>query len=138
MRVKESTFLAGIPIPAQALKAVTMQADRVFSFRSGKIASRLYGVTIRILGDTSLATKDDSCCEFYTNAHKFRVSDRRWNLFCMAVPYICWSLVWNLLHITLLAPRILKGSKNFKNCATLVYTLYILTFSRRGFTLHFY
>jgi hypothetical protein len=60
-------FLAGIPAAVEALKAVTMQADTVFSFRTGKIASGLNGVTTRILSDTSLATKNDSCCEFYTN-----------------------------------------------------------------------
>jgi len=62
------TFLAGIPAAVEVLTAVTMQADRVFSFRTGKIASRLYGVTTGILGYTSLATKDDSCCEVYTRS----------------------------------------------------------------------
>jgi len=59
-------FLARIPVAVEDLKAVTMQADRVFSFRTGKTASTLYSVTTEILGDTSLATKDVSCCEFYT------------------------------------------------------------------------
>jgi hypothetical protein len=44
-----------------------MQADRVFSFRTGKTASTLYNVTTEILGDTPLATKDGSCCEFCTS-----------------------------------------------------------------------
>jgi hypothetical protein len=52
--------LAGIPVAFEALKAVTMQADREFSFTTGKIARRLYGVTTGFLGDTSLATNADS------------------------------------------------------------------------------
>jgi len=67
MWANQWTFLAGIPVAVEALEAVTMQADRVFSFRIGNIASRLYGAITGILGDTSLATKDDSCCEFYTS-----------------------------------------------------------------------
>jgi hypothetical protein len=59
--------LAGIPVAVEALKAVTMHADKVFSFRTGKTASTLYGVTTGFLGDTSLATKVDSCCESYTS-----------------------------------------------------------------------
>ena len=61
-------FFAVIPVAVEALKAVTIQADRLFSFRTGKIASTLYGVTTGILRDTSLANKDESCCEFYTSS----------------------------------------------------------------------
>jgi len=60
--------LAGIPVAVEALKAVSMHVDRVLSFRTGKTASRLYSVTPGFLRDTSLATKDDSCCEFYTSS----------------------------------------------------------------------
>jgi hypothetical protein len=62
------SFLAGILLPVEVLKAVIVQADWVFSFRTGKIASRLYDVTTGFLCDTSLATRDDSCCEFYPSS----------------------------------------------------------------------
>jgi hypothetical protein len=39
----------------------------------------------------------------YAGAHKSRAT----NLFTLA-PNICWSLVWNLLHVTLVALKILK------------------------------
>ena len=36
--------------------------------------------------------------------------------FWMVVPNICGSSVWNLLHVTLLAPRILKWLLEFWSC----------------------
>jgi hypothetical protein len=119
------TSLVGIPVAVEVLKAVSTQADTVLSFRTGKIASRLYGVTTGILGDTSIDTKDDrfwirgvyfvwvAVVNSTLAAHKFPVSSRLCNLLCMAVPFTCWSLVWNLLQVTLLASRILSDSYSF-------------------------
>ena len=40
--------------------------------------------------------------------------------FCMVVPNIYWSSVWNLLHVTILAPRMLWWLLDFwKTCASL-------------------
>jgi hypothetical protein len=57
MRVNQRTLLAGIPITVKVLKAVTMQLDKVLSFRTGQEARKLHGVTTGILSSSSLATK---------------------------------------------------------------------------------
>ena len=42
---------------------------------------------------------------------------------CTEAPNICGSLVWNLLHVTFLAPKNLRWLLDFwKMCATLQYT----------------
>jgi len=41
--------------------------------------------------------------------------------FCVVAPNICGSLVWNLLHVTLLEPKILRWLLDFwKICGLLV------------------
>ena len=41
--------------------------------------------------------------------------------FYTVVPHICGSSVWNLLHVTLLTPRSLRGFLNFwKICASII------------------
>ena len=50
----------------------------------------------------------------------------RSSLFCMMVQNICRSSIWILLHIALLAPRILKWLSDFwKICAPLSLTTII-------------
>ena len=52
--------------------------------------------------------------------------------FCTVVPNICGSSVWNFLHVTILAPRILRWLLDFwKICAPMLHTYSSLTYGRR-------
>jgi hypothetical protein len=135
MPANQWTFLAGIQAAVETVKAVTIQMDIVFSFRTGKFASRLYGATTGILGDTSLATKDDGCCEFYTS--NTQIPGVR-----SPLQLTLYDCAFYLLVISMeLASRYHSGILSFEwvlHFAPRDYTLYTRTFSRRGFTLDFF
>lgn len=42
-----------------------------------------------------------------------RSPGRQGDLLCSMAPNICWSVVWNLLHVNSLAPRILRWLQEF-------------------------
>jgi hypothetical protein len=51
------------------------------------------------------------------------------NNFCTVAPNICGPSVWNVLHVTLLTPRILRWLLGFwKICASLAYIFFKLIF----------
>jgi hypothetical protein len=49
-----------------------------------------------------------------TGVHKYKMSLARTTEFCTVTPSACGSSVWNLLHLTVLAPRILRWLLDFR------------------------